>query len=286
MLGRPRLVLAAVVAVIVVAVVGAGGWYFVLRDEAPPPVSLEGAVASTQETPTATAAPSAPSAPEATPTPTATAMAAYATASPTATATTPPTATPTSTPEPTSEAAPARPDGDLTGVWTLSERGESFAGFRVREELVGIGAFTAVGRTSAVIASLEFDGSAITAVNVEVDMTQLTTDDSRRDRALRGRGIETNRFPTSTFVLAEPIAIEAVPAEGGTISATAIGDFTLHGVTRRVEIPLEGQLTDGLVVVVGSLEIEFDDYDIVAPTAPIVVSVEDRGVMEFQLVFE
>ncbi|MYE46180.1 MAG: YceI family protein [Chloroflexi bacterium] len=283
MFGRPRLVLAAVVAVIVVAVVGAGGWYFFLRDEAPPPVSLEGAVASTQETPTATAAPSAP---EATPTPTATAMAAYATASPTATATTPPTATPTSTPEPTSEAAPARPDGDLAGVWTLSERGESFAGFRVREELVGIGAFTAVGRTSAVTASLGFDGSAITAVSVEVDMTQLTTDDSRRDRALRGQAIETNRFPTSTFVLAEPIAIEAVPAEGESIAATAVGDLTLHGVTRRVEIPLEGQLTDGLVVVVGSLEIEFDDYDIEAPTAPIVVSVEDRGVMEFQLVFE
>ncbi|MYI83602.1 MAG: YceI family protein, partial [Chloroflexi bacterium] len=193
---------------------------------------------------------------------------------------------PTPTPEPTTEAAPARPEGELTGVWTLSERGESFAGFRVREELVGIGAFTAVGRTSAVTASLEFDGSSITAVSVEVDMTQLTTDDSRRDRALRGRGIETNRFPTSTFVLAEPIAIEAVPAEGATISATAIGDLTLHGVTRRVEIALEGQLTDGLVVVVGSLEIEFDDYDIVAPTAPIVVSVEDRGIMEFQLVFE
>ena len=117
-------------------------------------------------------------------------------------------------------------------------------------------------------------------------MTQLTTDDSRRDRALRGRGIETNSFPTSTFVLAEPIAIDAVPAEGEVISVTAVGDFTLHGVTRRVEIPLEGQLTDGLVVVVGSLEIEFADYDIEAPTAPIVVSVEDRGIMEFQLVFE
>ena len=284
MLGRPRLLVAAVLAVVVVAVVAVGGWYFLLRDDAPPPVSLEGAVATTRETPTATAT-AAPATPTPTATPAATATATRtATATPTQTAT--PTATPTSTPEPTAEAAPARPEGELTGVWTLSEQGDSFAGFRVREELVGIGAFTAVGRTSAVTASLEFDGSAITTVRIEVDMTQLTTDDSRRDRALRGRGIETNRFPTSTFVLAEPIVIEAVPAEGEPISATAIGDLTLHGVTRRVEIPLEGQLTDGLVVVVGSLEIEFDDYDIEAPTAPIVVSVEDRGIMEFQLVFE
>ena len=279
MLGRPRLVVAAVLALLVV-VVAAGGWYFFLRDDAPPPVSIEGAVATTQETATATATATAAAStptPAATPTPT-----SATTRTPTATA----TATPTPTPEPTAEAAPARPEGELTGVWQLSEQGESFAGFRVREELVGIGAFTAVGRSTALTASLEFDGSAITAVNVEVDMTALTTDDSRRDRALRGQAIETNRFPTSTFVLAEPIPIESVPAEGETISVTAIGDLTLHGVTQRVEIPLEGQFTGGLVVVVGSLEIAFEDYDISAPRAPIVVSVEDRGIMEFQLVFE
>ncbi len=278
MLGRPRLVLAAVLAVIVVAVVAVGGWYFFLRDDAPPPVSIEGAVATTRETATATAT-AAASTPTSRPTP---APTSATTRTPTATA----TPTPPATPEATAEAAPARPEGELTGAWQLSGQGESFAGFRVREELVGIGAFTAVGRSTALTASLEFDGSAITAVTVEVDMTQLKTDDSRRDRALRGQAIETNRFPTSTFVLAEPIPIESVPAEGETISVTAVGDLTLHGVTQRVEIPLEGQFTGGLVVVVGSLEIAFADYDITAPSAPIVVSVEDRGVMEFQLVLE
>lgn len=281
MLGRPRLLVAAALAVIVVAVVAVGGWYFFLRDDAPPPVSLEGAVATTRETPTATAT-AAPATPTPTATPTATATAAARTATPTATA----PAEPPAPTEPPAPPAPTRPEGELTGVWTLSGQGESFAGFRVREELVGIGAFTAVGRSTALSASLEFDGSAITAVSVEVDMTQLRTDDSRRDRALRGQAIETNRFPTSTFVLTEPIAIGSVPAEGETLSVTAVGELTLHGVTRGVEIPLEGQLTDGLVVVVGSLEIEFADYDINAPSAPIVVSVEDRGIMEFQLVFE
>lgn len=281
MLSRPRLVVAAV-AVVVVAVVAAGGWYFFLRDDAPPPVSLEGAVASTQATATATAAPSPPTA-TATPT---------AEATPTLSAA--PTATPTPTPTPTAEAAPTstpaapatRPEGELTGVWTLSGQGDSFAGFRVNEQLATVGAFEAVGRSRALTASLEFDGSAITSVAVEVDMTQLQTDDSRRDRALRSQAIETNRFPTASFVLSEPIPLDAVPAEGEAISVSAVGDFTLHGVTRSVEIPLEGQLTDGLVVVVGSLEIEFADYDIRAPSAPIVVSVEDRGIMEFQLVFE
>ncbi len=282
MLSRPRLVIAAVLAAVLVAVVAAGGWYFFIRDDAPPPVSLEGAVASTQATATATAA-TAPSTPAATPTPTATAAATparTATAAPTPTA----TATPTATPTP--EAAPARPEGEVSGVWRLSDRGESFAGYRVREELATIGATTAVGRSSAITASLEFDGSAITAVDVEVDMTQLRSDQSRRDGALRQQAIETNTYPTSSFALTEPIPLDSVPAEGETISVTAVGDLTLHGVTRQVELPLEGQLTDGLVVVIGSIEIVFADYDIEKPRAGIVISVEDRGIMEFQLVFE
>ena len=280
MLSRPRLVIGAVLAAVLVAVVAAGGWYFFVRDDAPPPVSLEGAVASTQVTATATPA----STPAAT-TPTATAT-AEATPTRTATAAPTPTATPTSAATPAAEAASARPEGELTGVWTLSDRGESFAGYRVREELATIGATTAAGRSSAITASLEFDGSAITAVDVEVDMTQLRSDQSRRDGALRQQAIETNTYPTASFVLTEPIPLDGVPAEGETISVTAVGDLTLHGVTRQVEIQLEGQLTDGLVVVIASIEIVFADYDIEKPRAGIVISVEDRGIMEFQLVFE
>ena len=279
MLSRPRLVIAAVLAAVLVAVVAAGGWYFFIRDDAPPPVSLEGAVASTQATATATPA----STPAATPTPTAT---TEATPTRTATAAPTPTATPTATTTPAAEAASARPEGELTGVWTLSDRGESFAGYRVREELATVGATTAVGRSSAITASLQFDGSAITAVEVEVDMTQLRSDQSRRDGALRQQAIETNTYPTSSFALTEPIPLDGVPAEGETISVTAVGDLTLHGVTRQVEIQLEGQLTDGLVVVIASIEIVFADYDIEKPRAGIVISVEDRGIMEFQLVFE
>ena len=280
MLSRPRLVIAAVLAAVLVAVVAAGGWYFFIRDDAPPPVSIEGAVASTQATATAT-----PASTPAASTPTATAT-AEATPTRTATAAPTPTATPTPAATPTAEAATTRPEGDLTGVWTLSDRGESFAGYRVREELATIGATTAAGRTSAISAALEFDGSAITAVDVEVDMTQLQSDQSRRDGALRQQAIETNTYPTASFVLTKPIPLDAVPAEGETISVTAFGDLTLHGVTRQVEIPLEGQLTDGLVVVIASIEIVFADYDIEKPRAGIVISVEDRGIMEFQLVFE
>ena len=268
---RTRIILAAVA----VAVVGAGVWYFVIRDDAPAPVSLETAVSSVED---ATATPTPPpAAATSTPEPTATAE---------ATATEAPASTPTPTPTPTEEPPAATWPDDPTGEWVVSEAGETFVGYRVNEELASVGAFTAVGRTSAVTGSLVFDGAAITAVEIEADVAQLRSNDSRRDNALRSQGLETGTYPTASFSLTQPIALDAVPAEGDAISVDAVGELTIHGVTNEVTIPLEGQRTGGYVVVVGSLEITFADYGMETPRAFIVVSIEDFGVMEFQLVFE
>ena len=256
-LTRNRILLAAAGAA-AVAVVAFGVWYAVLRDDAPPPASLDAAVGSVVE---ATATPGAASTP---------APAAEAT--------------------PTAEAWVVHGDtfGPPTGRWTISEEGETFVGYRVREELASIGATTAVGRTSAVTGSLVFDGNAITSVEVEADVSQMKSDDSRRDRAIQSRGLESRTYPTASFSLTEPIAlgIGGVPAEGETIEAEAKGLLTIHGETREVTLDLEGVLRGGLAFVAGSTEIVFADYGMEAPTAVIVLSIEDRGVMEFQLVFE
>jgi len=87
------------------------------------------------------------------------------------------------------------------------------------------------------------------------------------------------------IVLTQPIPVGAQPAQGARVQATATGDLTLHGVTRRVSIDLEGQLSGALVLVVGSLEITFADYGIQSPRAASVLSVEDKGTLELQLSF-
>jgi polyisoprenoid-binding protein YceI len=174
----------------------------------------------------------------------------------------------------------------LAGTWVLAQDGQSFVGYRVREQLASIGAFTAVGRTSDVTATLVFDGNAITDVRVEADLTTLTSDNSMRDGQLRRQALETNTYPMATFALMQPIVLNGVPADGVTISATAVGDLTLHGVTRSVSVSLDGQLTGGYVVVAGSMDIAFADFGIARPASAAVLSIEDRGVMELQLVFE
>ena len=186
--------------------------------------------------------------------------------------------------EATEEDAPA--DAGLVGRWEVLADGSSFAGYRVEEELARIGATTAVGRSTVLTGSLVFDGDAITEVVIEVDLTALVSDDSRRDGALRRQALETNAYPTTTFTLTQPIPIDAAPGEGETLSVTATGDLTLHGVTREVQIPMEGQLVGDRVAVVGSIEIVFADYDMDSPSAFVVLSINDHGIMEFQLVFE
>ncbi len=250
-------VLGGLVGLAVVAGIGLFAiWFFVLRGDEPPAVSLEDTVAGiTTATP--------------------------ATVAGTATVDGEPTDGEPASTEP--EGTPVEFDG-YEGRWVI-DPSASFVGYRVREELASIGATTAVGRTSDVTGSMEFDGSTITSVEVVADLRTLASDDSRRDGQLRRQALETDMFPEGTFVLTEPIDIGEVPEDGVTITATAVGDLTLHGVTQSVEIPIEGRLVGTAVAVIGSIEIEFDDYDISRPTAGIVLSVEDRAVMELSLVF-
>ena len=260
---RSKLLKAGVFAGVAAVAMAAGVWYFYLKSDAPPPVSLSSAIeALATVTPETTGAATTTTAASASEPAEATSAAAEAAL-------------------PVGEAS----DGDLAGTWAV-QGGNSFVGYRVAETLASIGATTAVGRTSDVEGSLDFDGNAITAVEVTADLTTLTSDKSMRDGQLRTQAIETGTYPTATFVLSSPITIGEAPADGEAVTQTVTGELTLHGVTRTVEIGIEGALQDGLLVVVGSTEIQFADYDIDQPVSMSVVSIEDHGTLEFQLIFE
>jgi polyisoprenoid-binding protein YceI len=177
-------------------------------------------------------------------------------------------------------------DAVIEGSWSVITGNGSFAGYRVEEELASIGFTTAAGRTADLAASLEIAGDSVTAVDVTVNMQSLESDDSRRDRAIRSQALETNAFPTASFRLTEPIALPATAAAGEPFAVTAVGDLELHGATNQIELALEAQLLDGVIAVVGSAPILFSDYGIDPPQAPILLGVDDNGLMEFQLLFE
>lgn len=174
----------------------------------------------------------------------------------------------------------------IDGTWTVTPLGDqTFIGYRINEVLNTIGEFEVVGRTAGVSGTLEASGTTITAVDVVADMTSITTDNSGRDNAMRSQALETDQFPEATFSLTQPIELDAIPEEGELISVIAVGDLTIHGVTQAVEFPLDAQLQSGAIVAAGQLLVELADFDISAPSAPVVASVEDVATLELSLVF-
>ena len=249
--------IAGVVALVAVAVIT----YVVVFGDAPEEVSLEGAVADAQaqaETTTTTSAPSDG------------AVDASTTAAPAAT-------------------APAGIAGEWVvdtsiGEFNFEDATSSFVGFRIQEELASIGATEAVGRTPTVDGSLVIEGTTVAEATITADMTDIVTNNSRRDGRVQS-ALSTGEFPTASFTLTEPFDIGGDLADGDQFAVTAVGELIIAGTANTVEIPLEAQVVGDIVVVVGSVDIVFADWNVEVPSAQVVVSVEDHGPLEMQLFF-
>lgn len=251
---RLTIILGALGGVAVLSIAGFAVWFFALREEGPEEVSTQSALEALDR----------------------------ATATPAAGGSTP--AASNATPAPTSAGSSAQPG--LNGTWNVDTAVQSFVGYRVKEELAGIGGVEAVGRTTKVTGSVTIAGNKATTGTITADMTALKSQEALRDGQLRNQGIEYSKFPTSEFKLTSPVDVPASVESGQTAKVTLKGSLTLHGVTKDVEVPAEVTLKDGTLVVVGQIEILFADYEIKKPQAPRVVGMEDKGVMELQLFFK
>lgn len=178
---------------------------------------------------------------------------------------------------------------DLAGTWRVVPGSE--AGYRVREKLAALPAKSdAVGRSPAVTGTVRVDrsgGSLVaTDANFEVDLTRLASDESRRDNRIRTDGLQTNRFPKATFVSTRPITLPAETATGQAVKAEAEGDLTVHGVTKRVTIPLDIRVTGKRGELVGSYSFPMSDFAINPPNVGGFVTVDPDATLEFKLVLE
>lgn len=170
------------------------------------------------------------------------------------------------------------------GEFSFEESTASFAGFRVNEELTGVGSAVAVGRTPLVAGTIVINGTTLEEAVIEADLTGIVTNESRRDRRVQS-AMGTSEFPVAAFVLTEPVELGSAAAGGEAVQVEAAGDLTIKGVTQPVVIPIEAQLVDDLIVVVGSIDLVFADFNVEVPSAPVVLSADDHGIMEMQLLF-
>jgi polyisoprenoid-binding protein YceI len=169
-----------------------------------------------------------------------------------------------------------------TGIGDFADFSSSWVGFRVAEVLNPGGEVQAVGRTPAVSGQLTVSGTVIEQALIEADLTAIISDRPRRDGAIQ-RALGTGEYPTATFTSSAPIDLGEVPVEGEPFTASLPGSVTIRDVSQEVTLELTGQRVGDVVVVVGALPVDFTSFGVTMPTAPIVVSVEDAGDLEWQL---
>ncbi len=174
----------------------------------------------------------------------------------------------------------------LDGRWSVAAGSE--AGYRVREKLAQLPASSdAVGRTTAITGGFDVsaDGGSLVVrdTSFEADLTQLKSDQDKRDNRIRTMGLESDRFPTATFKASDAIQVPANVGTGEVYRTTVTGDLTIHGVTKRVTIPVEVQRRGENVELAGSMTFPFSEFGMQPPNVPPLVSVENDATMEFKL---
>ncbi len=179
--------------------------------------------------------------------------------------------------------AAAPPSGEMAGTWSVSE---GTAGYRVREKLAALPAPSdAVGRTNAITGQVTISGAdgafRASNANFTVDVSQLKSDEDRRDNKIRSIGLETDKYPQATFTAAGPIDIPADAVDGKAVTVQTEGDMTLHGQTKKVTIPLQVQRNGDQIQLVGNYEFAWADFGMTAPSVGSFVSVTGNPKLEF-----
>lgn len=177
---------------------------------------------------------------------------------------------------------PPASDSDVTGTWLATS--DSTVGYRVKEVLGGVDT-EGVGRTNQVNGSLTIQDTTLLSTVFEIDVASITSDSSKRDAQFAVRIMDVATYPTANFRLLTPIELGTIPADGQKITATAFGELTLHGVTNQVSFDITATIDNGIIGVLGSIDITFADYGIANPSNGFVTT-GDTGLLEFVLAFQ
>jgi polyisoprenoid-binding protein YceI len=195
-------------------------------------------------------------------------------------------ATPLALTQSTATTGPSLSTGQVLGTWRIGSG--SVAGYRVRENLfIATAASDAVGRTASITGTMTLTGTSnalvVSAASFTVDVSKLSSDQTRRDDHIRTDGLESNTYPNASFVLGTPLSLPAAAASGASFKVSATGQLTIHGVTKTVTIPISARLSGGSVEVAGSISFPFEQFGMSAPSIAGFVTVQDHATMEFDL---
>ncbi len=144
----------------------------------------------------------------------------------------------------------------------------------------------AVGTTQSIAGELliDFEQPSNTQIgDIVIDVSQFTSDESRRDNFIRNNGLESARYPLATF---SPQLIEGLPAQitdGDSVSFALTGDLTVKETTRSVTWDVTLTLEGDRIVGAASTGISMSDFG-VGPIQLAFLATEDQVNLFFDFV--
>lgn len=223
-------------------------------------------------TPTPAPTPTAPALPEATPMPQPT-----------------PTEAVLGAPTPTEPAAVESPSGGLATFVIVPD--ETTVTYAVDETFLNENnrLNTAIGATSQVTGQLSVDlanPGQIEFSEFTVDISTLTTDSSRRDNAIRGRWLESSRFPIATFKVNELVGFPTDPQEGQTLTFQMAGDLTVRETTKALTWDVNAVKNGDRLTGQMTTFIMMEDWGVPPPNIAGVLIVKDGVTLTIDFTFQ
>ncbi|MEH0146091.1 YceI family protein [Corynebacterium sp. Q4381] len=173
---------------------------------------------------------------------------------------------------------------EVDGEWTVSNRpsaNRSAAGFTFNEVLPGERRETS-GSTQGVSGHVTIADSTVTAGEIVVDMTNITTDSDVRDNNVRNKIFHTDKFPESTFALTQPADISSVGGNGTVSQIELTGDMTIHGETRSITHTFDVARSGDNLVIAGNVPINRLDYGVETPEL-VAAKIAEEGEINIRL---
>lgn len=171
-----------------------------------------------------------------------------------------------------------RKTGEITDITFLVGEG-SEATFTVQEQLSRLPLPNdAVVRTSAISGEIYLDGRPS---NIQIDLHQLSSDQSRRDQYVRERMFPND--PIASFAVTDLGQLPEGFTEGESVTGAVTGLLTLRGITVPISFALEGRDDGDVFLVLGRTSFVWSDFGMQAPNIAGVVEVTDEVTVEILL---
>jgi polyisoprenoid-binding protein YceI len=179
-----------------------------------------------------------------------------------------------------SSSAAAAPNGSAAGARTFTIVPEQTeASYQVQEKFLNRDLPNkAIGKTNAVTGDLQVSTAGKPSgkvTKITVDLSKLTSDESRRDNRIRQQWLESNKYPLATFASTDAQGIPDSYTEGQEVTFKLTGDMTIRDVTKPVTFDVTGKLQGDTITGTATSQILMKDFGFDPPSIAGMLTVDD-----------